>query len=249
MDGTGIVTTSAVSVSVVRGLGQIVWIDGLEPAVQHHGLQDAGIEQFCLFHDALHHLPVGGLGLRLDEAGHGDVALELNVFAQIQSVGRGAQGLQSNLAPFGGLDARLVPGDLVPVPQIDVEGGVDVRLQPPGHVVEASVERDFAGAHVADARDQLDFLRDLVPCAVELIRGSVSGGGDRLVVEDEGIEGDDFAVRVEDIEGELARDEAGDGRDDREGLFFAQHVWDKVVDGDANEHDAKVVWRDFCEAE
>lgn len=204
--------------------GAVVGVDRLELAVLHHGLEHAGVEQLGLFDDALDHLPVGGLELRLDEADHGDVGLDLDVLAQVQAVGGGAEGLEANLAMLGRLDAGLVAADAVRVAQVNVHGRVDVRLQAPGHVVEAAVELDLAGAQLARAGQELDALLDLVPGAVELVGGGIARRGDWLVAEDERVEGDDFAVGVEDVDGELSRDEARDGRDEGEGLFLTKHL-------------------------
>lgn len=90
--------------------------------------------------------------------------------------------------------------------------------------MEAAVEVDEAGAHLSHARHVLDALGDFVPCAVVFVGGGISWGGDGLVAEDERVEGDDFAVGVEDVDGELAGDEARDGSNNREGFFFPQHV-------------------------
>ena len=98
-----------------------------------------------------------------------------------------------------------------------------MRLQAVGEVVEAAVELDLAGAHAAEARDELHALGDLVPGRVELVRGGIARGLDGSVVDDEGVEGDDLGVGVEDVDGELAGDEAGDGRDGGVGLFLAHH--------------------------
>lgn len=210
-------------------LGEVVGVVGLEPPVLHHGLEHAGIQQLGLFDDALDHLLASGLGLGLDEADHGDVALDLDVLAEVQAVGGGTQLLQANLALLGRLDAGLVAGDAVLVAHVDAERDVDVGLQAPGHVVEAAVEGDLAGADVAHAGDELDALGYLVPGAVVLVGGGIARRGDGLVAEDEGIQGDDLAVGVEDVEGQLTGDEAGDGRDDREGLLLAKHLGGKSV--------------------
>lgn len=90
--------------------------------------------------------------------------------------------------------------------------------------MEAPIEGDLAGPRPAHARDILDALGDFVPGAVVFVGGGVSRRGNGLVAEDEGIESDDFAVRMEDVDGELAGDEARDGRDDGEGFLLAQHV-------------------------
>lgn len=89
--------------------------------------------------------------------------------------------------------------------------------------MEAAIEGDLAGAQLAGARQDLDALGDLIPSAVVFVCGGRSRGRDGLVVEDEGVEGDDFGMRVEDVESELARDEAWDRSDDSVGLLLAEH--------------------------
>lgn len=92
--------------------------------------------------------------------------------------------------------------------------------------METAVKGDFPRADLAHARDVLDALGDLIPGAVILVGGGISRGGDSFVAKDERIESDDLAVGVEDVDGELAGNEGGDGRDDGEGLFSAQHFVD-----------------------
>lgn len=89
--------------------------------------------------------------------------------------------------------------------------------------MEAAVEGELARAHLAHARDILDTLGNLIPGAVVLVGGGIARRGNRLVREYERVEGDDLAVGVEEVDGELARDEAGNRRDDGEGFFLAQH--------------------------
>ena len=138
-------------------------------------------------------------------------------------VGRYEAGLSDRrvLEGLRQLDTGLVPGDAVGVAQVDVHGGIDVGLQSPGHIVEAAVEADFAGAQLAHARDVLDALDNLVPRGVELVGGGISRGGYGVVPEDEGIEGDDLTVGMEDVDGELAGDEARDWGDGREDLLLS----------------------------
>lgn len=198
-------------------------VDCLELAVLDHGLQHAGVEELGLLDDARDHLLAGGLELGAHEAGHGDVAADLDIFTKIQAVDGDAEAGHADLGLVRGLDAGLVAVDAVLDADVDVHGGVGVCLQAPGHVVEAAVEGDLAGAHLADAGDELDALGDLVPGGVVLVGGGVAGRLDGLVVEDEGVEGDDLGVGVEDVDGELAGDESRDGGDGRVDLLLAQH--------------------------
>jgi len=71
-------------------------------------LENAGIQEFGLFDNALNHLPVGSLELGPDKGDHGNVALEFDVFAEVEAVGGGAQAFQANLASLWWLDSRLV---------------------------------------------------------------------------------------------------------------------------------------------
>lgn len=204
--------------------GAVVGVDGLELAILHHGLQNTSIEQLGLFNDALDHFLVGSLELGLDKADHGDVGLDLDIFAEIQAVGRGPERFEANLANLGGLESRLVAADAVLVAQIDIQRRIDVRLQTPGHVVEAAIELDPAPAELAHAGDDLDALLNLIPGAVKLVGGGIARRRDGLEAEDKRVEGEDFAMRVEDVNGELSRDEARDGRDEGEGLLLAKHL-------------------------
>lgn len=205
-------------------VGPVVGVDRLELAVLDHGGENTSVEQLGLFDNSLNHLFAGNLELGLDKGDHGNVALDLNIFPQVQAIGGRAEALEANLAMLRAFDARLVAADTITIAQIDVQRRVDVRLQTPRHVVEAAVESDQAGADLAHAGNILDALLNLVPGAVELIGGGGARGGDGLVARHQRVEGDDLAVRVEDVEGELAGDEAGDGRNHRVRLLFAQHV-------------------------
>lgn len=202
----------------------VIGVDRLEFAVLHHGFQDASIEQLGLFDDALDHFLVGGLELGLDKADHGDVGLDLDVFAEIQAIAGGSEGLEANLAMLRRLDSGLVAANAVRVAQIDVHGRIDVSLEAPGHVMKAAIELDLARAEPAHAGEDLDALLDLVPGAVKLVGGGIARRRDGLVVENQRVESEDFAVGLEDVNGELSRDEARDGRDEGECLFLAKHI-------------------------
>lgn len=89
--------------------------------------------------------------------------------------------------------------------------------------MEAAVELDCTRTHFAHAGYVLDALRDLVPGRVELISLSVARGRDGLVRQHEWVQRDDLGMRMQDVDGQLARDEARDGRDDGEDLLFAKH--------------------------
>lgn len=204
--------------------GTVGRVDGLELPVRDHGLQHARIEQLRLLDDSGHHFLARGLELRLDKVDHGDVTANLDILAQVESVCGYAEPGHTDFGRLGRFDAGLVAVDFVLDPDVDVHGRVGVRLQAPGHIVEAAVEADLAGAHLADAGDVLDALGDFVPCRVVLVGGGIAGRLDRLVVEDEGVEGDYLGVGVEDIDGELAGDEARDGGDGRVDLFLTKHL-------------------------
>lgn len=76
-----------------------------------------------------------------------------------------------------------------------------MRLHTPGYVVETTPKMNFASAQPTRSGDDLDSFWDFVPCWIEFFGGGVAGRGDGFVVEDERVEGDDFAVAVEDVEG------------------------------------------------
>lgn len=50
-----------------------------------------------------------------------------------------------------------------------------------------------------------------MPDGEELVRGGIFGRFDRVVLEDEGVEFDDFAVGVEHVDGKQARNAGGKG--------------------------------------
>lgn len=90
-----------------------------------------------------------------------------------------------------------------------------------GNIARDAVEGDYARARLSFACDELFALDNLVPAAVAFINRGVGWRLDGLVIDDMRINGDDLPVRVEDIDGELARDEAGDGRYHREHFMFS----------------------------
>jgi hypothetical protein len=184
-------------------------VDGLEAPVLDHGLELAGVEEFGLFQQPRDEDGRRGFEALLDKGCQGHVAHDFDVFLQVQSVdGR----LIAQLARLARL-SRLVALDLPLVPQIDAGRRVDVRLQAPGHVVEDALEADLARGHLAHAGDVLDPLGDLVPDGEVLVGRRMLGRLDGVVLEDEGVELDDLTVRVEHVDGELARDARGEGRD------------------------------------
>jgi hypothetical protein len=199
------------------------WVDRPELPVFNHCLERTRVQQLRLFDDALHHFTAGLLQLRLYEADDGEVALDLDILPQIQSVCWHTERPQANLWDLGRLDSRLVAGNAVLVPQVDVHGRVDVSLEAPWHVMEAAVEFDDRRAHLADTGNHLDALGDLIPGRVVLVRLGILGGGNGMVFNDQRVQGENLGVRVQDVDGELAGDEARDGRDHGEGVFFPQH--------------------------
>ena len=201
-------------------VGAVGRVDRLEPTVFHHGKQDAGVEQLGFADEAVDERLGGGLGLLLHKGDHGDVALDLDVFAQVEALGGRVDAELRDLARLAG----LVAGDAPRVAQVDVHGRVDVRLQAPGHVVEAAAEGDAAGAQPAHARHELDALFNLVPGRVVLFRFGVAGRLDRLVARHQRVQRDDLAVAVQNLNGELAGDVGGDGRDVCVRFLFAHHL-------------------------
>ena len=117
-------------------------IDCLELAIFHQRLQLAGIEQFGLFDQALDHDLGGSLHLLPDEADHGDIALDLDVLADVQAFWRGG----GTKFPGLGRLAGLVAADLPFVAHVDIGRRVRVSLQAEGQVVEDAAELDGAAA-------------------------------------------------------------------------------------------------------
>lgn len=72
-------------------MSSVGWVVGFEFAVLHHALEDAGVEELGFLDEALDHLLRGGLCFFLDEADHRDVALDLNVLAQVETLWRRAE--------------------------------------------------------------------------------------------------------------------------------------------------------------
>lgn len=89
--------------------------------------------------------------------------------------------------------------------------------------MKAAIELDLAGTHLAHSRDNLDALLDLVPGAVKFVGGGIARRRDGLVAENERVEGEDFAVRMKNVDGQLPRDETRDRRHQRKRLFLAKH--------------------------
>jgi len=89
--------------------------------------------------------------------------------------------------------------------------------------VKAAIELDLAGTHLAHSRDHLDALLDLVPGAVKFVGGGIARRWDGLVAENERVEGEDFAVRMKNVDGKLSRDEAWDWRHQRKRLLLTKH--------------------------
>lgn len=207
--------------TMTDGVGSISWVECLETSIVKHGLENTRIQQLGLFNHASNHLLARLFGLGLDKTHHCDVALELDILPQVKPFLWRAQTLKSQLWRFRCFHTRLISLDTISVSHVDIHGRVDVSLKTPWHIVEASVKGDFARADLAHAGDILDALSDFIPGAVVFVGGCIARGGDGFMAEDERVESDDFAVGVEDIEGELSGDEAGNGRDDGEGFFSA----------------------------
>ena len=80
--------------------------------------------------------------------------------------------------------------------------------------MEDTIEADGGSARFAEARYELDALGDLIPDAACFVGGGFARWSDLVVGEDEGIEGDDLAVIVEDVEREFTWDECRNGAAD-----------------------------------
>lgn len=65
----------------LKGLSSIGGIHRLELAFFEHGTQDTGIDQLGLFHESIDHGLGGCLHFFLDEADHGRIAFDLDVFS------------------------------------------------------------------------------------------------------------------------------------------------------------------------
>jgi hypothetical protein len=195
-------------------------IDGLQSAVLHHGRQHAGVEKFGLFDEAINHGLCSRLHLALDERDERDVASDLDIFSEVQSIGWSSNPQLPCLNWLAGLIAAYAPF----VPHINSCWSIDVCLKAPRHVVEAAVEANLSGSKSAHARHILDLFRDLVPCRVELVCFRISGGLDRLVVEDERVDSNQFAMAVEDVDTQLAGNVDRDRRDLGVDLFLSQHI-------------------------
>lgn len=103
-----------------------------------------------------------------------------------------------------------------------------MSLKTPRQIVEAGIERDLAGSEPAHSRHKLNALGDFIPSGKILVGSGIAGGFDLLVTEDEGVEGYDFTVAVQDINGQLARYEAGNWCDDRVHVFLSKHHCEKM---------------------
>lgn len=209
--------------SCLTRLRSIIRVIRLELSILKHGLQKTSIEQLGLLNHAINHINTGLSRLRLDETHQGDVTLELDISAKIKPLLRRTKLLKSKLRLLRRLNARLVPHNAVLVSHVDTERDINMGLHTPRHIVKTSIKGELSRAYLSQAGDVLDALCDLVPGAVVLVGGGMARSGDGLMRQDEGVEGDDLAVGVKKIDGELSRDEARDGRDDGEGFLLFQH--------------------------
>lgn len=89
--------------------------------------------------------------------------------------------------------------------------------------METPLELNLARPETPDSGNVLDALRDLVPGAVELIGGCITRRLDRRKVRDERIQLNDLAVRMQDVDSELAWNERRDRRHIRIIDLFAHH--------------------------
>lgn len=89
--------------------------------------------------------------------------------------------------------------------------------------MEAAVEANLARSHLPRAWNILDALGDLIPCRVKFICSGIARCWDRLVSKDEGIQRDDLAVAMKDVNRELPGDEARDGGDCSKDFFLPKH--------------------------
>lgn len=178
---------------------------GGEPPVAIDGLLQLGLDQQAG--------DEGGQGVLeglAHEAGHQEVALHLDVLAQVQAGQRGAD------AQLGGLDGLVgqVAAQRPLLLDVEAHGRVDVGLQARGQVVEAGLERDLALGHAGQVGD---LVGDLVPLAVVLLGRRLGGRLDHMALVVGGVEIDHLEVVVQRGQDGLAGDagrEGGDGGED-----------------------------------
>lgn len=139
--------------SAVHGRA-VRWVDRLESSILHHGLERARVEQFGLLDQAVDHDLGCGLHLLLDKANHGDIALDLDVLANVQALWRRRRAQLLWLRWF----AWLVSANLPLIPEVYIGRGVGVSLQAKGKVVKNAAKLDGAAAHLANAGNVLDAL-------------------------------------------------------------------------------------------
>lgn len=159
------------------------------------------------------------LEVLLDERGHEDVAPELDVLADVQARGGGAE---ADLDRLGGLAGQgAVEGPLVA--DVDAERGAAMRLDAVGQVVEGARVRDVARGHLAavagpvGAGEVVDAVRERVPHAVALVGVGVGRRLNGVPLDDERVQVDHVDVAVEEVEDHLAghaRRQRAYGRED-----------------------------------
>jgi hypothetical protein len=96
--------------------------------------------------------------------------------------------------------------------------------------MKTALEADLAGPHLSNAGNVLNPLGNLIPRRVVFVGWRISRCFDGMMFEDERVQGDDFGVAVEDINGELAGNVGRDGGDMCVDFFLAQH-FDQIVLG------------------
>ncbi len=97
-------------------------------------------------------------------------------------------------------------------------------LQAKGKIVEDTAEFDSTAAQLARTWNVLNALRDLVPGGVELVGRRIARSFDGHVAGGQWIQLENLAMTMEEINGELAWDEGGDGGDLHILCLFAQEA-------------------------
>lgn len=119
------------------------WLDlpqRLQPLIRIPAL-----EHMCLLHQPVHQLAMALFERFLDKPHHHDVALHLDVLADVQALPRRANAELRGRLGFTGQRAADAPFRA----DVEAEGRIDVRLQAVGEVVEAGVIGDGAGCEAA----------------------------------------------------------------------------------------------------
>lgn len=128
--------------------------------------QKTGIKSLSLLHDPPNHLHQRTSKLRLDKPRKRKTAPHLRISSEVQSFDRRSKRRKSQLSGLFLFNAVLLSSNAISHSEIYPHGRVDVSLQSPGHVVEASWKSDYGAAHLSNSWYELDALGDLLPCRV-----------------------------------------------------------------------------------